>query len=135
MRVEELRTELNNRGLSTTGTKPTLVLLSNQKLTQSLMHPLVFETFLSLFQVRRLEAALRKETRNATSDVDAISTRRTRKRARDSDSNHTEEIAVAEEAIEDEKLVTATKKGVAVLDQWLPDSVKTHYHVLQLVSL
>lgn len=33
-----------------------------------------------------------------------------------------------------EKMVTATKKGSAVLDQWLPDHIKTHYHVLQLVS-
>ncbi|RDX77038.1 Poly [ADP-ribose] polymerase 2, partial [Mucuna pruriens] len=109
MRVEELRTELNNRGLSTTGTKPTLV--------------------------RRLEAALGKQTRNATSDADASSPRRTRKRARDSQnevSNHSEETAGAEETIEAEKIVTATKKGAAVLDQWLPDSVKTHHHVLQL---
>ncbi|XP_050138415.1 poly [ADP-ribose] polymerase 2-like isoform X1 [Malus sylvestris] len=31
-----------------------------------------------------------------------------------------------------EKIVTATKKGAAVLDQWLPDDIKAHYHVLQL---
>ncbi|XP_058076900.1 poly [ADP-ribose] polymerase 2 isoform X1 [Magnolia sinica] len=30
-----------------------------------------------------------------------------------------------------EKLVTATKKGGAVLDQWLPDHIKSNYHVLQ----
>lgn len=34
-----------------------------------------------------------------------------------------------------EKIVTATKKGAAVLDQWLPDDIKAHYHVLQLASL
>lgn len=34
----------------------------------------------------------------------------------------------------EEKIVTAYKKGAAVLDQWLPDHIKTHYHVLQLVS-
>lgn len=45
------------------------------------------------------------------------------------------EVAVEEEAIEEEKIVTATKKGAAVLDQWLPDHVKAHYHVLQLASL
>lgn len=33
-----------------------------------------------------------------------------------------------------EKLVTATKKGAAVLDQWLPNEIKAHYHVLQRVS-
>ena len=34
----------------------------------------------------------------------------------------------------EEKIVTATKKGAAVLDQWLPDDIKAHYHVLQLAS-
>ncbi|KAL8091027.1 hypothetical protein AgCh_040209 [Apium graveolens] len=29
------------------------------------------------------------------------------------------------------KLVTAIKKGAAVLDQWLPDEIKLQYHVLQ----
>lgn len=33
-----------------------------------------------------------------------------------------------------EKLVTATKKGAAVLDQWLSDEIKLQYHVLQRVS-
>ena len=33
-----------------------------------------------------------------------------------------------------EKIVTATKKGVAVLDQWLPDQIKAEYHVLQQVN-
>lgn len=34
-----------------------------------------------------------------------------------------------------EKLITATKKGGAVLDQWLPDTIKSNYHVLQHVCL
>lgn len=34
-----------------------------------------------------------------------------------------------------EKIVTATKKGAAVLDQYLPDHIKSEYHVLQLVLL
>lgn len=34
-----------------------------------------------------------------------------------------------------EKIITTTKKGAAVLDQWLPDDIKTHYHVLQVVRL
>lgn len=42
----------------------------------------------------------------------------------------------AEEAREEkEKVVTATKKGAAVLDQWLPEHLKAQYHVLQLASL
>ncbi|KAE9460473.1 hypothetical protein C3L33_07626, partial [Rhododendron williamsianum] len=41
--------------------------------------------------------------------------------------------AKEEDAIEikEEKIVTATKKGAAVLDQWLPDEIKAMYHVLQ----
>ncbi|ESQ37899.1 hypothetical protein EUTSA_v10028509mg [Eutrema salsugineum] len=31
----------------------------------------------------------------------------------------------------EEKIVTATKKGAAVLDQWIPDQIKSQYHVLQ----
>jgi hypothetical protein len=31
-----------------------------------------------------------------------------------------------------EKIVTATKKGAAVLDQYIPDNIKTAYHVLQV---
>lgn len=35
----------------------------------------------------------------------------------------------------EEKIVTATKKGAAVLDQGIPDHTKAHYHVLQQASL
>ncbi|XP_021763201.1 poly [ADP-ribose] polymerase 2-like [Chenopodium quinoa] len=34
--------------------------------------------------------------------------------------------------VKKEKLVKATKKGSAVLDQWLPDHIKSSYHVLEL---
>lgn len=33
----------------------------------------------------------------------------------------------------DGKMVTATKKGAAVLDQHIPDHIKQAYHVLQVV--
>lgn len=33
-----------------------------------------------------------------------------------------------------EKIVTAMKKGSAVLDKCLPDHIKAQYHVLQVVS-
>ncbi|KAJ1402366.1 WGR domain [Sesbania bispinosa] len=123
MRVEELRTELQQRGLITTGTKPTLV--------------------------RRLEAALRKETQHLTGDADGNARSSRRKRPRDSDnedSNRSDKITANRQqsldtdslnvddkgAIEEENLVTATKKGAAVLDQWIPDHVKAQYHVLQV---
>jgi poly [ADP-ribose] polymerase len=36
---------------------------------------------------------------------------------------------------EKEKIVTTTKNGAAILDQWLPDHINAHYDVLQLVSI
>ncbi|XP_057426984.1 poly [ADP-ribose] polymerase 2 [Lotus japonicus] len=107
-RVEELRTELNHRGLSTAGTKPTLV--------------------------RRLEAALRNETPNSTADAGAR--RSGRKRPRESNNEealiNVDDTKNEEAREEKEKVVTATKKGAAVLDQWLPEHLKAQYHVLQL---
>lgn len=38
------------------------------------------------------------------------------------------------EGLREEKIVTSTKKGGAVLDQWLPDDIKSSFHVLQWVS-
>ncbi|KAI7982615.1 Poly [ADP-ribose] polymerase 2 [Camellia lanceoleosa] len=159
LKVEELRTELSQRGLSTTGTKPTLV--------------------------RRLESAIRQEETNKQS-IDSTDNSTSKKRPRETenngDSNGSEKIkavdrfrdisiqklrkeaalrglsktgskkqlierlctdsqedsnAVIEAKEEDatenkeEKMVTATKKGAAVLDQWLPEHIKAQYHVLQ----
>ncbi|WJX13669.1 NAD(+) ADP-ribosyltransferase [Trifolium repens] len=137
MKVEELRSELNQRGLITTGTKPILV--------------------------RRLQAALRKENQSSTLDADADAgagadaSSSLGKRPRDSLKDHSNKITTTrtrrgtsnkkslesvpqdlhavdqeEKAIEEEKIVTATKKGSAVLDQWLPDHIKMQYHVLEL---
>lgn len=38
------------------------------------------------------------------------------------------------EETKEEKIVTAMKKGSAVLDKCLPDHIKAQYHVLQVVS-
>jgi hypothetical protein len=38
-----------------------------------------------------------------------------------------------EEEVKKEKMVTATKKGAAVLDEHIPDHIKVAYHVLQVV--
>ncbi|KAI3414358.1 Poly [ADP-ribose] polymerase (PARP) [Psidium guajava] len=161
LKVDELRAELAQRGLSTTGTKPTLV--------------------------RRLRAALTKENKQA---ADAVDSTVNGKRERDSDTPNgdsdgpsklrafdkfrrlgiqqlreeaqrrgvsssgskkellerlcgdlekesatanklKEEKAAAADEVRTEKIITATKKGVAVLDQWLPDHIKANYHVLQ----
>ncbi|CAK9310127.1 unnamed protein product [Citrullus colocynthis] len=163
LKVDELRTQLAQRGLDTSGTKPVLF--------------------------RRLESAIREEEK-LLKDKDAVAIDG-RKRGRDSedagnlngsdlirDVEKLREMSVQQlrdeavrrgiastgskkellkricedcdngekgEEAEDEtdahmdgnfgnkeKIVTATKKGSAVLDQWLPDQIKTQYHVLQV---
>ncbi|CAO2202890.1 unnamed protein product [Urochloa humidicola] len=41
-------------------------------------------------------------------------------------------VEKVEEEVKQEKMVTATKKGAAVLDQHIPDHIKVNYHVLQV---
>ncbi|ONH93952.1 hypothetical protein PRUPE_8G262600 [Prunus persica] len=157
LKVEELRNQLAQRGLTTTGNKPTLL--------------------------QRLEVALRQENKQPpdASDVSAsiVSRKRGRQSNEDGESTGSEKIKATDEfqdmsvkqlreqatlrgisatgskkellerlsedsddiplggANEEgngskEKIVTATKKGAAVLDQWLPEHIKAHYHVLQL---
>ncbi|KAF7121192.1 hypothetical protein RHSIM_Rhsim13G0009500 [Rhododendron simsii] len=156
--VEELRTELAKRGLSTAGIKPTLV--------------------------RRLESAVREESKQSidtTADGSNRTLKRRREETQDGDSNGADKIQAVEKlrgmdirklrkeaelrgvsttgskkellqrlcadshdsnavieakeedaiGIKEEKIVTATKKGAAVLDQWLPDEIKAMYHVLK----
>ncbi|XP_054802081.1 poly [ADP-ribose] polymerase 2 isoform X2 [Prosopis cineraria] len=157
MKVEELRTELAKRGLSTTGIKPTLV--------------------------RRLDASLREESGHVTDDGRTSSRQRREREPENGDLEISNKLTAmemfrgmgvqqlreeasrrgisvvgskkqlldrlcgelrngSENADEDEatnceekeKMVIATKKGAAVLDQWLPDHVKTQYHVLQMAG-
>ena len=42
-------------------------------------------------------------------------------------------VGEVEEEVKKEKMVTATKKGAAVLDEHIPDHIKVAYHVLQVV--
>ncbi|CAO2184642.1 unnamed protein product [Urochloa humidicola] len=41
-------------------------------------------------------------------------------------------VEKVKEEVKQEKMVTATKKGAAVLDQHIPDHIKVNYHVLQV---
>ncbi|KAL3531481.1 hypothetical protein ACH5RR_010803 [Cinchona calisaya] len=159
LKVDELRAELSKRGLSTSGTKPTLV--------------------------RRLESAVREEEKGKKSvDADGDSINRKRQRDDDNDGDCVDGSAkikatedfrkmsvkelreqaslrgisatgskkqllerlcndaekkdgdddddnLEEEDKSKEKQITATQKGAAVLDQWLPDEIKSQYHVLE----
>ncbi|KAL5561434.1 hypothetical protein UlMin_031181 [Ulmus minor] len=161
LRVDELRSELEKRSLSTTGTKPSLV--------------------------RRLESAMRKESKQLGEATDGLASKkrgRDLEEERDSNGNVSDKIKtvdefrgmgiqqlreqaalcgisatgskkellerlcehsekgsndVSEELSNEEgndnkkeEIITATKKGAAVLDQWLPDDIKIQYHVLQM---
>ncbi|KAG7030214.1 Poly [ADP-ribose] polymerase 2 [Cucurbita argyrosperma subsp. argyrosperma] len=160
LKVDELRTQLAQRGLDTSGTKPALV--------------------------RRLESAIREEEKSLIDKDAAAAVGRKRRGRHSEDSNGSDLISDVEklremnvqklreeavrrgisstgskkellkrlceecekekedEAVDEndankdgnvgtkEKIVTATKKGSAVLDQWLPDEIKTQYHVLQV---
>ncbi|BBH10454.1 Poly [ADP-ribose] polymerase 2 [Prunus dulcis] len=154
LKVEELRNQLAQRGLTTTGTNP-------------------------LWSLQRLKAALRQENKQPphASDVSAsiVSRKRGRQSNEDGESTGSEKMKATDEfqdmsvkqlreqatlrgisatgskkellerlsedsddiplggANEEgngskEKIVTATKKGAAVLDQWLPEHIKAHYH-------
>ncbi|KAL6957899.1 Poly [ADP-ribose] polymerase 2 [Sarracenia purpurea var. burkii] len=183
LEVEELRAELAQRGLSTTGTKPTLVSnpSSSRLSTPFSVIPPVDFIFL---QVRRFESAIREEAKQSIDSTGDSTSKKRHRETENEDSNgsykikqigkfrdmsvrelrkeaalqgfstsgskkellerlcndfqkDSEEniIEVKEEETaerKEEKMVTATKKGAAVLDQWLPDHIKTQYHVLQL---
>ncbi|XP_042405989.1 poly [ADP-ribose] polymerase 2-A-like isoform X3 [Zingiber officinale] len=112
LKVDELRAQLSLRGLDTSGSKPTLV--------------------------RRLDAALRKEKKEADApdkaagDIDSSnddSSKGGRKRRR----NDAPDDASKEDEgkSKKEKLVTMTKKNGAVLDPFLPCHIKSNFHVLQ----
>lgn len=162
LNVEELRSELAKRGLSTAGIKPTLI--------------------------RRLESAIRKENKQGLDDNGGPVGKKRERDAEDEEelvqSNGSDKIKAVDEFrnmgikqlreqaslrgisatgskkellerlcqdsqkasdngvpqdeeeegndSKEEKITTATKKGSAVLDQWLPDDIKTQYHVLQI---
>ncbi|KAJ8749589.1 hypothetical protein K2173_026238 [Erythroxylum novogranatense] len=158
LKVDELRAELAKRGLNTTGTKPSLVRRLESAMEEEQKRPAsaldvdgnrkrvrdpqdgnsdrpekikAVEKYIG-FNVKQLreEAKLR-----------GVSTAGSKKEllerlccdARDND-HHLIAVQDKEEKkeVKEEKIVTATKKGSVVLDQYLPDQIKTEYHVLQL---
>ncbi|XP_076884841.1 poly [ADP-ribose] polymerase 2-like [Bidens hawaiensis] len=156
--VDQLRDELSKRGLTTTGLKTTLVkrlesAIRNESVTvtnsNSRLEKRVRETdgddlkcensqkIRAVEDLRRLSV---KQLLEEASDR-GVSSSGSKKELieRLCEGSETNDRIIVEE-IEDEKdtnenkkekLVTATKKGSAVLDQWIPDHVKSQYHVLQ----
>ncbi|KAJ4849285.1 Poly [ADP-ribose] polymerase 2 [Turnera subulata] len=151
LKVVELRAELAKRGLDTTGTKPSLVLRLESALEEESTQSA--ETVADGQGNRKRERDSQGEgDANGPEKVRAVekfrdmTVKQLREEAKllgvpatgtkkellerlcngppDND-NSVDTIEVKEE---EEKIVTATKKGAAVLDQYLPDHIKSQYH-------
>ncbi|PWA58266.1 poly(ADP-ribose) polymerase [Artemisia annua] len=124
--IQELRKEAENRGISTSGTK--------KELLERLCNDIEVKPVNDLKNASIKE--LRKEAENR-----GVSTTGTKKelleRLCNGSETNTKDIVTEPKKEEDtnenkkEKLVTATKKGSAVLDQYISDQIKSQYHVLK----
>ncbi|GMH03906.1 hypothetical protein Nepgr_005745 [Nepenthes gracilis] len=161
MKVDELRNELSKRGLSTTGTKSTLVRrLQSGRRRENNQSKYTSTPDDTVGQKRDRESDCEDSKINGSVKINAvekfrkmgiqqlreqaalrgISTTGSKKEliqklCDDAENENGRHINDQENVIAESKkemLVTATKKGAAVLDQWLPDHVKNNYHVLQL---
>lgn len=159
LKVEELRAKLAERGLSTTGLKSVLVERleeaiaedakkdeSKRKRKRNLDSSDGADESNKLIAIGELRAMNVKELREEASKRGLVETG-TKKDLLErlcNDANNDSSASVKsgtdgaeddddgfEEEKKEEKIVTATKKGAAVLDQWIPDNIKSQYHVLQ----
>ncbi|XP_006365384.1 poly [ADP-ribose] polymerase 2-like isoform X4 [Solanum tuberosum] len=151
LKVDELRKELSSRGLDTTGTKPILVKRleeaieveeeeNKKKLNGDKKRSRVDSDSIGSVKMNDVEEYKKmsvKELREVATSRGISSTGSKKElvqrlcAAADSKKNDSkDDLGVGDEG-ETEKLVTATKKGAAVLDQYLSDDIKEQYHVLQ----
>ncbi|KAL3330698.1 hypothetical protein AABB24_034489 [Solanum stoloniferum] len=151
LKVDELRKELSSRGLDTTGTKPILVKRleeaieveeeeNKKKLNGEKKRSRVDSDSIGSGKMNDVEEYKKmsvKELREVATSRGISSTGSKKElverlcAAADSQKNDSkDDLGVGDEG-EIEKLVTATKKGAAVLDQYLSDDIKERYHVLQ----
>lgn len=152
LKVDDLRKELSTRGLDTTGTKPILVKRleeaieeeeeeNKKKLNGDKKRGRVDDCdsigSRKMNGVEEYKKMSVKELREVATFRGISSTgskKQLVERLCDAGDAHNDESkddpGVGDEG-ETEKLVTATKKGAAVLDQYLSDDIKARYHVLQ----
>nr|XP_028956267.1 poly [ADP-ribose] polymerase 2-B-like isoform X12 [Malus domestica] len=165
LNVEELRNQLAQRGLPTTGAKPTLVRRLDSALREEKKQPTGASdgsaAEASLVSRKREGKLIEEEgggestvseKMKATEKFSGMSVKQLREEAAlcgvsatgskkellERLSKHSDGIPLGKANEEGngskEKIVNATKKGMTVLDQWLPDDIKADYHVLQLVE-
>ncbi|XP_050235660.1 poly [ADP-ribose] polymerase 2 [Mercurialis annua] len=162
LKVEQLRAELAKRGLDTTGTKPYLVerlesaVEQEEKKSNSAVNTRGnkkraresqeqeedcsngAEKLTAVEKFREMNIKLLRDE----AKVLGISTAGTKKElverlcnsVSNADGSSGDAVLAKEEEndCKKEKIVTATKKGAAVLDQYLPEQIKSQYHVMQL---
>ncbi|VFQ76267.1 unnamed protein product [Cuscuta campestris] len=155
-KVDELRAELANRGLDTTGTKPTLVrrlqeaiheestrqstgssaVPENEKNRKRPRDETENEDSENNNKVKNIEELRRKSVKQLREEASrrGISVSGLKKELIDRLSSAVDDVRDGSDDVQEAdkgKLVTVTKKGAAILDQWLPDDIKANYHLLQ----
>lgn len=148
LKVDDLRKELSSRGLDTTGTKPILVRRLEEAIEEENKKQLNGDRKRSRVDSDSIGSA----KMNAVAEYKKMSVKELREVATSRGISSTgskkelvERLCAAADSQNDdskndhgvgdegetEKLVTTTKKGAAVLDQYLSDDIKARYHVLQ----
>ncbi|XP_009793726.1 poly [ADP-ribose] polymerase 2 [Nicotiana tabacum] len=152
IKVDELRKQLSSRGLDTTGNKPILVSRLEEAIEQEenkkqltadrkrsrdddcdsngkKMKTLTVEEEYKKMSVKELRELATSRGISTTGSKKELVERLCA--ASDSQNDMSKDNVGDGDEGEKEKLVTATKKGAAVLDQYLPNDIKARYHVLQ----
>ncbi|KFK30828.1 hypothetical protein AALP_AA6G031100 [Arabis alpina] len=151
LKVDELRSKLAERGLDTTGLKSVLVerleeaIAEDEKKDQSKnkrkrnrdssdciedSNKLIAIGEFRGMNVKELREEVTKRGLVTTGNKKELLERLCNDVNNASDEAKDDGVGFEEEKKE-ETIVTATKKGAAVLDQWIPDHIKSQYHVLQ----
>ncbi|GAQ87205.1 poly(ADP-ribose) polymerase 1 [Klebsormidium nitens] len=126
MTVKELRAELAQRNLDTTGLKAALVARLEEADGSTAA---AAGATASLDGPQQGDKGKRKAAA-AAKDEEAAKPGRASKRGKNKEPEPEPEPEPEEEEEEEERMVTATKKGRAVLDKHLPDHVQRSHHVL-----
>lgn len=151
LKVDDLRKELSTRGLDTTGTKPILVKRLEEAIEEEEENKKKLNGDRKRGRVDDCDS-IGSRKMNGVEEYKKMSVKELREVATSRGISSTgskkelvERLCAAGDAHNDEskddpgvgdegeteKLVTATKKGAAVLDQYLSDDIKARYHVLQ----
>ncbi|KAL8548706.1 hypothetical protein ACS0TY_007826 [Phlomoides rotata] len=145
MTVKQLREKASKRGISTSGTKQELlerlcadednVPSDNDQVGDESKENVVSNVLQKVKAIEELQRMTIKQLREEAA-MRGISACGTKKELLDSLCANSDDVSSdygpVKEETKEEKIVTAMKKGSAVLDKCLPDHIKAQYHVLQV---